>query len=253
VGETVPIRPRPSRLSLAENARVELLQLIQRGGFAGGAQLPPERQLAERLKISRPTLREALRILEQEGSVVRRVGVGTFVNEVTQIEAGLESLDSFTESIARTGHKAGTSKLTVREGEFNTSEADKFKVEPGTPKIVVERVRTIDGRPAMYSVHVSPKTLLGELDPEEYRESFFALLELKTRTSLSHSFTHIYSTLAAADIARKLRLSGNIPLLVLDELVYDVSGRMVCTSLSYFRADVHSYHIVRRRSERGLG
>lgn len=247
------IQTRRSRQSLAESARAELLALIRREAAAGRTQLPSERQLAEQLKVSRPTLREALKMLEQEGTVVRKVGVGTFVNEVTQIEAGMESLDSFTEIIARSGHTAGTSRLVVREGKLSPSEADRFNLETGTPAVIVERVRTIDGRPAMYSVHVSPKGLVGEVGAEEYRESFFALLERRTGTDLSHSYTHVYSTLASDDIARKLRLSASTPLLVLDELIYDVTGRMVCTSLSYFRADVHSYHIVRRRPDRGMG
>jgi len=57
----------------------QLRGLIEDGAFAPGARLPPERELAEKLGISRPTVREALIVLEVEGRVRIRVGSGVYV------------------------------------------------------------------------------------------------------------------------------------------------------------------------------
>jgi DNA-binding FadR family transcriptional regulator len=57
----------------------ELLVLILGGHFAAGDRLPSERQLASRFGVSRPTVREALGVLESRGLVVTRQGSGTFV------------------------------------------------------------------------------------------------------------------------------------------------------------------------------
>ena len=59
----------------------QLRSLIDRGEYAVGSRLPTERELAEQLKISRPTVREALIALEVEGRVRIRVGSGIYVNE----------------------------------------------------------------------------------------------------------------------------------------------------------------------------
>lgn len=56
-----------------------LRDLIANGTYREGDRLPPERQLAERLKVSRTALRGALSVLEAEGRVWRRVGQGTFI------------------------------------------------------------------------------------------------------------------------------------------------------------------------------
>lgn len=57
----------------------ELLVLLLGGHYAAGERLPSERQLAARFGVSRPTVREALSILESRGLVVTRKGSGTFV------------------------------------------------------------------------------------------------------------------------------------------------------------------------------
>ena len=57
----------------------ELRALISRNGYAAGSRLPPERQLALALKVSRPSVREALIALEVEGWIDVRMGSGIYV------------------------------------------------------------------------------------------------------------------------------------------------------------------------------
>ncbi|UPT94600.1 FadR family transcriptional regulator [Bradyrhizobium barranii subsp. apii] len=59
----------------------QLRSLIDSGEYAVGSRLPTERELAEQLRISRPTVREALIALEVEGRVRIRVGSGIYVTE----------------------------------------------------------------------------------------------------------------------------------------------------------------------------
>jgi len=58
----------------------QIARLIKRGEYKAGARLPPERDLARLLKVSRPSVREALIALEVEGYVEVRVGSGVYVN-----------------------------------------------------------------------------------------------------------------------------------------------------------------------------
>ncbi len=74
----MPIEPIESR-RLYRQVADHLRQLITRGEFATGGRLPAERDLAEQLGVSRPTVREALIALEVEGRVRIRVGSGVYV------------------------------------------------------------------------------------------------------------------------------------------------------------------------------
>jgi GntR family transcriptional repressor for pyruvate dehydrogenase complex len=71
------------RVRLYENAVEQIQSLILRHRYEPGDRLPPERALAEQLKISRPSLREALRILSVMGLIEIRVGDGIYVKEVS--------------------------------------------------------------------------------------------------------------------------------------------------------------------------
>jgi GntR family transcriptional repressor for pyruvate dehydrogenase complex len=72
----VPLAPqRAARIA------TQLLDIIELQKLAPGDRLPPERQLAELLEVSRPSLREALHILQAQGLVQIKHGQGTFVQE----------------------------------------------------------------------------------------------------------------------------------------------------------------------------
>jgi DNA-binding FadR family transcriptional regulator len=76
----MPIRAvEPQRLyrRIAE----QIARLIRRGEYKPGERLPPERDLARQLKVSRPSVREALIALEVEGHVEVRVGSGVYVTQ----------------------------------------------------------------------------------------------------------------------------------------------------------------------------
>lgn len=60
----------------------QIHELIKEGRFKAGDQLPSERELAETFKVSRTSVREALRALETEGLIVTRTGMGTFVADL---------------------------------------------------------------------------------------------------------------------------------------------------------------------------
>src|SRR5262245_2381152 len=101
---------RSERKTLTEIAEQELRQAIARGTFRPGSQLPTEAELCQMLGVSRTVVREALRVLEEDGLLARRHGVGTFVRD-HPILKNLNFNFGITEMIESAGLTAGTSYL----------------------------------------------------------------------------------------------------------------------------------------------
>lgn len=70
-------RIKPQKLSDVIMQRLE--SMILEGELLAGQKLPPERELAEKFAVSRPSLREAIQKLETKGLIYRKQGGGTFV------------------------------------------------------------------------------------------------------------------------------------------------------------------------------
>jgi DNA-binding FadR family transcriptional regulator len=80
------IEPRRLYRQIADQIR----SLIKSGEYRAGARLPPERDLAKQLGVSRPSVREALIALEVEGLVEVRIGSGIYVQDAAIADAASE-------------------------------------------------------------------------------------------------------------------------------------------------------------------
>jgi DNA-binding FadR family transcriptional regulator len=88
------IEPRRLYRQIADQIR----ELIRAGEFVAGARLPPERDLAKQLGVSRPSVREALIALEVEGLVEVRIGSGIYVLGPGLTAEGDETVTSATDA-----------------------------------------------------------------------------------------------------------------------------------------------------------
>ena len=122
---------RPERKTLTEVALQELRQSIKGGTFRPGSQLPTEAELCAMLGVSRTVVREALRVLEDDGLVARRHGVGTFVRN-QPIVKNLNFNFGITEMIESAGLKSGTSFLAFRKEAADEEKVKQLKVALGT-------------------------------------------------------------------------------------------------------------------------
>jgi len=92
--------------SLTDTAAAKLAAFLLDGSFATGSQLPPERELMNQLRISRSTLREALKTLEKNKLIESRRGVGWFVRKLDESNwTQAKELAHETESASRSASK----------------------------------------------------------------------------------------------------------------------------------------------------
>src|SRR5512134_3834591 len=199
------------RKTLTEIALQELRQAIFGGTFRPGSQLPTEAELCEMLGVSRTVVREALRVLEDDGLVARRHGVGTFVRD-HPILKNLNFNFGITEMITSAGLTSGTSHLAIQSESADQEQAEQLRVALGTPLVTVERVRTADGRPVVYSLDTLPESLLqrAEFDPELLlTQSIYNILQSSLGRVIEYGIARLLPVTAPEHVAEKLELPPN--------------------------------------------
>lgn len=222
---------------------------IETGALPPGTQLPPEPDLASELGVSRATLREALRLIEDEGLVTRTRGAGTFVAVRPRLSNNLADNFGVTDAIRAAGMRPGFEETATRFEPASAAEAERLAVAPGADVAVVERVRTADGRPVVFSVDVLPAALLGgraNLPELLAHGSVYEVMERELGTAIHHGVAGIHPIRAGAAVAGKLRVPRGALLLYLDQVDYDEDGRPVLSSHEYHVADAFEFTVVRR-------
>lgn len=220
---------------------------IDAGIFKENERFPSEFELARTLGVSRATLREALRVLEEEKVIVRKHGVGTFVNPRPLFSSGIEQLSSVSSMICDAGMVPGTIFMEVQENLPNDEMIGKFDCEAEDSLVTIKRVRTADGEPVVYCVdHVLSRNLDGGSDVL-LNESIFDSIEKSGRIRIVQAVANIEPVGYDDEASSILRCGVDIPLLVLLQHHYSEEGEMVLYSKNYFRADKFSFHVVRKR------
>jgi GntR family transcriptional regulator len=241
-------RIRASHRPLYAQAAEALRTLVHGGGCAAGERLPSEHELSAQLGISRPTLREALHQLEEEGVIVRRHGVGTFVAEPRPVmDAGLEVLESLEKMAQRSGLHVEMGAAMYEERDATAEERVGLALSAPLGVIRVMRVIRAGGQPVAHLVDVLPLHYLrkDELDLA-FHGSVLDLLLARGRPTLSHSRTELLSGSADLELARALELRRGAPLLRLEAQLFATDGQVVDYSISHFVPGSFRFHVMRR-------
>ena len=213
-----------------------------------GGRLPSEPALAEKLHVSRATLREAMRTFETQGLIRRKQGSGTYVSHPSAvIDTGLEVLESIERLAERIGLPVtlGDWKLDIRAAQ--AEEAQALNLSPGAQVIAVVRVILAEGRPVAYLIDILPDDILS---PDELSTGFTGsvldFLASRGSPELHSSRTEINAVTASSEIARSLGIQRGDVLLRLIAYLYAVDGRVIDYSYSYFLPGYFRFHVVRR-------
>ena len=233
---------------LYAQASEALRNLVQRGGYAPGDRLPSEVELSQQLGISRPTLREALRLLEEDGSIVRRHGVGTFVAQSQPvIESGLEVLESIKRMASRSGLHVQMGEVVISERLTTAEEAGAMGLTTPEPATCVVRVILAQGKPVAHLTDLLPQRFLSQAEfGTSFQGSVLDFLLERGWPDLSHSRTELMSEAANSHLARALRVQRGAPLMRLEAQLFAADGQIVDYSISHFGPGCFRFHVVRR-------
>lgn len=234
----------------------QIRNMIQTGDLPHGSQLPSEPELASALNVSRSTLRAALSYLENEGSIIRRRGVGTFVADRPQLSNKLNINWGVTQIIQATGATPGIAEMEFDIQPASRRMIENLKVKPSDQILLVERVRTADQKPVSLSVDYIPlERLKGPQRVTDYIEIFRTFLEKHQSIyrffkdnlllELGYATAWLRPMVADAEMAKKLEIPLQSPILYIEQLDHDVDGNPILLTDEYFAADAFIFSIHR--------
>ncbi|WP_042348839.1 GntR family transcriptional regulator [Bacillus massiliigorillae] len=240
-------------MSIKQDHRHLYLQVIEKikqdikdGVYIEKEKLPSEFVLSKQLGVSRATLREALRILEEENVIIRRHGVGTFINAKPLFSSGIEQLYSVTSMIEQAGMKPGTIFLSSTTQLVSEDEMHLFNCKEKETLNVIERLRTANDEPVVYCLD---KMLEKDL-PDNFGyhgESIFNVLERNANMKVAYAVSYIEPLGYHEKISPLLQCDPETALLVLKQMHYDENDRPILYSLNYFKSNKFSFHVLRKR------
>jgi GntR family transcriptional regulator len=250
--EQKPIISRPKHKTLTDVTVTAIYDAIQEGKFGVGSQIPPETELMSFLRVSRTTIREALRTLEEQGVIYRRRGLGTFVSE-RPIEKDLSINFGITEMINQAGFTPGAIQEEIRFEKAVGRIAERLELAEGAPVVVLDRVRTANEIPVVWSLDYVPSSLINNSKPNisEFKtQSFYEYLEKLHNIRIVQGMAKIKPISATKEVATKLQIRQKDLLLLITQVDFSEDHRRVIYSIEYHLPDKFSFTINRKGPHR---
>lgn len=230
---------------LAESIRLA----VREGRLKPGEQLPSEPEFAESLGVSRTTLRDAVRILVSEGTLVRRRGVGTFVSNdpLMSIQDGLENLFSITQLIRNHGFQPGTSHSHWERIPASEYLAGILGVDSGAPLLHFSRTRTANDTPVIHCEEYVPAQIIDD-EATGRLEGEWSLYEVlkKAQAEVVSAVCKVVPAVADKNLAARLSVALHHPLLLLRQTHYSTDNRPILYCENYHNCDLIGFHVIRR-------
>ena len=232
---------------LSFRIREELVSRIASGGIAPGSKLPPEPELAEEMGVSRATLREALRSLEEDGFVTRTRGAGTYATHRPRLRNNLDVNVGVTEAIRAAGMRPGTTQSAIHTQAASDDEAADLDISSGELVVALERVRTADGRAVVFSRDVIAATRLPatELAAMPLDGSLYEILE-RHGQPVAHGIVTVEPERADKTLAKRLGTKAGELLMYLRQVDYGTEGEPLLLSEEHHLAEAFEFSVVRR-------
>jgi DNA-binding GntR family transcriptional regulator len=231
---------RNSRTPLHVQLAQQLEAAIQGGALPVGSRLSNEVDLAEAYGLSRPTVRQAIARLVDQGLLVRKRGVGTqVVGNSGQVRRSLE-LTSLYDDLTSAHRKPETDVLRFGISPATAEVATALQCELGDRVLRLERLRRADGEPLALMRNWLPPEIL-ETDPATLAErGLYQLLRAEgVRLKVAHQT--ISAVPATPEQAKLLSEEPGSPLLATTRITYDDHGQPVEYGSHLYRASRYSF------------
>lgn len=218
-----------------------LLRGVLEGLFRPGTALPSENELAQRFRVSRITVRQALDLLRESGIVTSHQGKGYFVRAISAMQ-DLGRLQGFGEMMEPLGIATRSEVLSAAEVEASAAVARALNVKRGDSVVKIERLRIAASVTMSVDFSYFPLDLgrpLIALDLQ--RVDIFKLIETDLGIEIGFADISMSVVEADAELCRQLPLKPGAPVIHIERLTHAMDGRPIDFETLYAPAGNHRF------------
>lgn len=239
-----------SRLS---QVKEYLLNYIDQNELEYQDRLPSETAIAKKLGVSRNTLREAYVELENEGVIIRRHGIGTFVAHSPVIRDSLNDFSPFTQIIRESGFTPNFHTLSVSRDPAPIDVCEVFAAPVSSKVCCVKRIVRADQLPViLIEDYITPLIDTAGLNWDSFDGNMIQFLSASFGISLHHIQSHIRASIIDPGISHYLELSEGMPILSVRSTTFSEENQPVVYSKICFNSNIFELNIVRTIHKKDL-
>lgn len=216
---------------------------IQSGELDPHDMLPSEKEICQRLQISRMTVKQAMDSLVNEGLVYRKRGIGTFVAK-PKIAQPLSKLTSFTNDMLKRGMKPGSHLIEMSLQEPSEEVRERMGLSAQEQVIYIKRLRTADGEPmAVEKAYLNYELCHEIMDAPMNHGSLYDMLRDVCGIQLVSAYETIEVGTCSTDESNLMKIGFDMPIFMLRRTTYDQKDRRVEYAESVYRSDRYKFEI----------
>jgi DNA-binding GntR family transcriptional regulator len=204
-----------------------------------------EQELAARFDVSRLTVREAVASLVSAGYLERRHGSGTYVVGRPRARHALDVTISYTKMISDAGMKPQIRVLSLLTRRAQAEEARALELSVDEEVRSLERLRTANGRPVIYSLDVMPAHLVDDITERKFERSLYEVLK-KAGHQVVSATAVLLPIVADDQLADALHVDLGSALQQITEIDYSRSGRPILRSTEWHVPGIFELRVNRR-------
>jgi len=222
-----------------------ITQRISRGEYPPGSQLPSESELSRELGVSRVTVREALRVLAQDGLLVKAQGRGTFVAENAQVIQAPRTVTGYLEDLYDQLERVSVKQIEIARIPITDELRSILMLSDEEKEAVrIKRTRYVDDEPYAFTINALPLEIGQHLNEENLKASpLVRILEEDLKIQITHAHETISAAAADTEIANALGISFLAPAMHVRRVLYTTEDRPLQMVDSYYRGDKFRYSV----------
>jgi GntR family transcriptional regulator len=229
---------------------LQIADALRRQLKGEGERIPSEHQLCTLFKVSRPTVRQALDVLVQEGLLYRHAGRGTFSTPTPGGDRKLRVIGSVDDMIAL-GDENWFKLLSREVVRVPANIAQALRLPPGSEAYRVVGVRHADAGPFQHVTAWLPPQIGEALSDEDFsKTALIGAIERQLRVRIKVLEQVTDAVLAPRHVAELLQVRPRTPLLLFERTYFAVSGEPVEHAVTYQSSRRYPFRVVLSRSER---